>query len=372
MIDSGTRIMQRHSVGRRPQAVCSQGAEGSPGAPVRLRFRLLEFTFRAREAVRLPPFAGSACRGAFGHALREAVCTQEPRLCGRCAIRTDCPYIRIFESPRGVCPAPPWFNDAALPHPFVLKLPAGETRVFRPGEPLRLQAVLVGWAAAEGVIPFVAGMAGVGATGLGEGLGRLDLAAVADRGGRVPVPVWADGVWAGAPLPPPLEWRDDLPVSPQADRLEIEWVTPLRLANDGRTLRDADFGRFVGSLLRRIAILAACHGDGPPDWDWHAVWRAAGCVRTESQELRFVSERRWSQRQRRHLPMDGVVGRMTVSGPLAPLLPYLAAGQLLHAGKATAFGCGEYRLRPELAWRDQPGDRQTPGGPVTGSAFATV
>jgi len=331
---------------------CSHPDEHSSlkGITVRLQIRQLDFRFRARESVYLPPFAGSACRGAFGHALRRAVCLAETPHCGDCPTLTECPYVYIFETPRSVCPAPPWLNDPVLPHPFVLRLPAGGERWLQPGEFIGVGARLIGRAATRGVIPFVAGMAEMGQTGLGVGLGRLDLLAVTDHSDGQDRVIWSEGVWSGEPLRSPWAWSNDLPIHPPTDRLRMEWVTPLRLARDGRTLTEADFGIVAGNLLRRIAILATCHCDSPPDFDWQAIWRLADPVRTVSSDLRYVAERRWSQRQRRYLKMDGLLGHLTVAGPLEPLLPFLAVGQLIHVGKATAFGCGEYRLHPPLEW----------------------
>lgn len=38
------------------------------------------------------------------------------------------------------------------------------------------------------------------------------------------------------------------------------------------------------------------------------------------------------------------VGRITLAGPLAPWLPLLRLGELVHVGKGTSFGLGKYRI----------------------------
>ncbi len=44
------------------------------------------------------------------------------------------------------------------------------------------------------------------------------------------------------------------------------------------------------------------------------------------------------------MKLGGVVGTMRYRGELAPFLPYLKAGELLHVGSGTSFGLGQMRL----------------------------
>ncbi|HYL97917.1 MAG TPA: CRISPR system precrRNA processing endoribonuclease RAMP protein Cas6 [Blastocatellia bacterium] len=85
------------------------------------RYRL---TLRAIEDASLPAFLGSTLRGAFGHALKQAVCVMSHKACERCMVEDRCLYPYLFETP------PP--TDAVLlkgqkqaPHPFILTPPFG-------------------------------------------------------------------------------------------------------------------------------------------------------------------------------------------------------------------------------------------------------
>ena len=54
---------------------------------------------------------------------------------------------------------------------------------------------------------------------------------------------------------------------------------------------------------------------------------------------------RYSTRQRAAMRMGGLVGRVELEGrALAPFWPWLQAGELVHAGKATSMGLGRYSL----------------------------
>ena len=79
----------------------------------------LEFT--TEQPIHLPEYAGSALRGAFGHALRRAACvTREPD-CSACALYRSCPYPAIFETPPPLHYARRTLSN--VPQPFVVEPP---------------------------------------------------------------------------------------------------------------------------------------------------------------------------------------------------------------------------------------------------------
>lgn len=55
--------------------------------------------FRASQPIHLPAFAGSAWRGAFGHALKRALCVTRMPVCAECALWRCCGYAYVFEPP---------------------------------------------------------------------------------------------------------------------------------------------------------------------------------------------------------------------------------------------------------------------------------
>jgi|GEM_PF-143211 len=82
-----------------------------------------ELTLRACEAASLPAFLGSTLRGAFGHALKEAVCLMSHRDCSHCLVADRCIYPYLFETP---VPAdlPQFRGLQQAPHPFILAPPS--------------------------------------------------------------------------------------------------------------------------------------------------------------------------------------------------------------------------------------------------------
>ncbi|MFL6213004.1 MAG: CRISPR system precrRNA processing endoribonuclease RAMP protein Cas6 [Blastocatellia bacterium] len=67
-----------------------------------------QLRLKAQRAVMLPLYLGSTLCGAFGHALKEAVCVAAHRNCERCMLAERCIYPYLFETP-----APPieWLRN---------------------------------------------------------------------------------------------------------------------------------------------------------------------------------------------------------------------------------------------------------------------
>ncbi len=65
---------------------------------------------------------------------------------------------------------------------------------------------------------------------------------------------------------------------------------------------------------------------------------------TIERQLKWVDWERYSARQETRLKMGGFVGRATFEGELGEFLPYLRLGELIHVGKGTSFGLGQYRI----------------------------
>jgi hypothetical protein len=300
------------------------------------RFRL---TFQAVDALRLPAYAGSAWRGAFGHALKRLVCvTREPR-CPPCLLYRSCSYPYLFETPPD--PSIPLLRKyPAAPHPFLLRPPADTRRPLAAGEATVLDLSLFG--CGNRYLAYVIhALRQAAERGLGTDRGRLALAAVdqeTDEG-------WTRIHEPEGPLTPAPPRLPEPP--PVPDRVTLVLETPLRLAvaNDRVTPEALRFTHLFGSLLRRISLLVAFHTDKKLDVDFAALARAADAVPLAAVRLRWRDWSRYSSRQRSTVPMGGLVGEIDLAGAgLEPFWPYLWLGQWTHAGKGAVMGLGGYRL----------------------------
>ena len=71
---------------------------------------------------------------------------------------------------------------------------------------------------------------------------------------------------------------------------------------------------------------------------------AARHIEVADKQLSFHYLERYSNRHKRKLPLHGLLGTLTLSGDLNPLLPLLQIGEYLYLGAGTAFGLRQYRL----------------------------
>ena len=299
-----------------------------------------QLRFRAQDPVRLPPFAGSAWRGAFGQALKRLVCvTREPD-CTACLLYRSCTYPYIFETP----PDPTvgkLTRYTAAPHPFVLRPEPGRPGPLTPGESLTLELMLFG--RGNRLLPYVIhALDRAGQRGLGAGQGRLHLFRVSQREDAGD---WQLLLTPGEPLRPWSAFEPLPPPCPDAVTLILE--TPLRLKHQEHfvTPETFRFSALFGNLLRRISLLTAFHTDTPLETDFAGLTRAAQPIEPVTAELHWREWTRYSSRQDTRLQMGGLIGQIVLSGSeLEPFWPYLWLGQWTHAGKGTSMGLGRYRV----------------------------
>lgn len=134
--------------------------------------------------------------------------------------------------------------------------------------------------------------------------------------------------------------------------LRFNLQTPLLLRVNGRPLRQLRGLDLVLAGRRRFRGLVCAHGS-PPGGDWPAEPRVEEkAFETTHSDLRRWSIRRTSSRQRRVVPMEGLLGEVTIRGPWAAAGPWLDHAPLLHVGKAAAFGFG--RMQWEAVTRPAP------------------
>jgi len=315
-----------------------------PEPPVaRLRVARFRLTLEPLATIELSDFAGTVLRGGFGVAFKRTACPLRRQPCASCLLAPSCIYLKVFETPvpNGTPLLPP---GGKAPHPFVIEPPEGDHR-FPVGSPIHLGLTLLGDAEAQ--LPyFLYAFHRLGEMGLGRGRGRFRLVEVALANPGAPsrtlyTPA-ADRLAPGpygvalpvVPAHPPA--ATDRAIAP----LTLHFATPLRLKEGGRYGTHPTFSILIKHLLRRLTLLTACHGGGPPALDHRAWIAAAGAVETRSEALQWCDRERYSTRQRAAMRLGGWTGTVTYTGPWPPFRPLLDVAELLHVGQGATFGFG--------------------------------
>lgn len=314
-------------------------------------FRLARYNFvlTALDPLSLPPYKGSTLRGVFGHAFKRIVCAQRKQDCTECLLRIDCPYASVFES-RPPDDANVRRLQAAIPRPFVIEPPlTGQTR-FSPGEEIEFKLVLVG-RAIDLLAYFVVAFQEAGRMGIGKGRGQYRLT-------RVETAPWDDRpvetVYTHT-LRSSIIKRDctlrfpDLVKRAQVlatdGTVTLDFLTPTRIKDRGEWISRAEFGPLVRALLQRVSSLANFHCGEKWEYDFRgAIDRAAG-VQLVEDGTHWDDWERYSSRQDQRVKLGGFIGPVTYAGDLAEFVPLLIAGSLVHVGKGTVFGNGQYVIR---------------------------
>ena len=341
-----------------------------PLARYRVRFR--EHTAKGSFPLTSPrtSYLGSAWRGAFGHALRKAVCITRLPTCDPCVLLHSCPYPFLFESrtPPG---ARKLTRYPRTPGPYVLE--PSDRRFDSGSDMLSLGLTLFG--AANDHLPYVVhALDSAGRRGLTARRVKLEMLDVQAEtrglsatggvvaGGTAPddaaepesavqnaaeQPGWTTVFELGRTLSPVPAEPPLLPALPTAVRVRL--VSPLRIKRHEHLVgpADFDFRAFMGGLLRRISLVTYFFGDTPLETDFAGLLRRAEAVPMSDPELRWREWTRRSSRQNAEIRMGGLVGCFDLPGSaLEPFWPLLWLGQWTHAGKGCSMGLGRYVLEP--------------------------
>jgi CRISPR/Cas system endoribonuclease Cas6 (RAMP superfamily) len=117
------------------------------------------------------------------------------------------------------------------------------------------------------------------------------------------------------------------------DPLRIKFLTPLRLMQSGAPLYSPSFPALAGALFRRVSSLAYYYGGVELDCDFKRLAEKSRDVKCDNSDLKWIN---WGG------ALQGVVGRVSLSGELDELLPFLHLGELLNVGKGASYGMGSY------------------------------
>ena len=300
------------------------------------RYRL---HWRTTTPTQLPDYAGSALRGAFGHALRRIACqTRHEERCA-CPPEANCAYSAIFAP---LAREEGSYRLAQPPVPYLIEPPQWGARTLMPEEDWYFDIVLFGRALVELSLVILAFRQAL-ERGIGPGDGRSQLLALTQR--------CADGTELLTYRPEEgriLPHEPECPQLPEISgirELTLHFHTPLRLQENGRALPPNRMAvpTLLMAALRRASLMCEFHGHGTPGWDFSALKRLAQSINGEK-NLQWKDWTRRSARQQQTMQLGGAVGRWKLQGDLDAFLPALHLCQWLHLGKETVFGLGGYML----------------------------
>jgi hypothetical protein len=233
--------------------------------------------------------------------------------------------------------------ETDMPGPLLIQAPLDYRMLYRPGEPVELDLILVGQGTRY--LPYlVAVFEELQQQGLGWRRTRFVLERVSLRnpftGAERPIYL-REG--KAEPYEPEASVRHLLGDVPQwaGNRVALSFLTPTRIKDRGAYIQVPEFHHVVRGLVRRIRSLALVHQQiaWAPDESLSVV---AETVQREHTAMRWVGIQRYSARQGRGMSLSGFAGEVVYRGQIRPYQHVLQLGALLQVGKATTFGLGRY------------------------------
>ena len=298
------------------------------------------FVFEVTRPIRLPDYAGSMLRGAFGHALRQVACMTKQKECEGCPLLRSCSYPKVFAPPPPEAHALQKFTQ--IPVPYVIEPPPWGARVVEVGEAVEFHMVLIGRAIEELPLIILAWRRAF-ARGVGAGDGTAELHHVLHCRAGAESEIYSPA--SGTVTPHEAKVCLAQSATIETTSATLRFTTPLRLQHNGRALRPDQMAAktLLMALLRRASLLSDFHGEGPLLTEFASLAAVAGNI-TDTRQLVWRDWTRYSSRQHQSMALGGVVGRWTLRGELASFAPFLRLGELLHVGKEAAFGLGGYSI----------------------------
>lgn len=307
-----------------------------------LYFYKYRINLEAKEGTSLPLYQGSALRGAFGKALKQAVCiTRKASRCDECVLEHKCVYSSIMETP-----LPEGHPDHRkyknAPHPYLIIPSRTPKRFYKPGDPFSFDIVLIG-KANEYLPYFIFAFTEMGKIGLGKDRGTFEVVSVeAVNAEGVRVEVFREGRLI-APTENKIGFISFEKRGESGDTITLFFETPVRIKVENRLAPAIPFQLLIQRLSERAFLLAHFHC-GADLGDFGEFARDAEPVRTMSNKLRWMDWERYSNRQQTKMKFGGWVGEITYQGDFQKYIPLLRFGEHIHVGKATTFGLGKYRV----------------------------
>lgn len=308
--------------------------------PITLRCARVVFTLRFLGTGVVSRYWPNTIRGGFGMALREMSCAMKRETCEGCALRRECAYGYLFETPIVD-------SDAVMrkytnaPHPFVIEGAPRSYPVVKTGQQGEISVVLLGQA--HRFLPYVfLAFQRLGRRGLGRDSVPFEVVRARDEGGRT---LYEEGDRTAT-----LEELEPLllclePGPSRYGRFALDFITPLRLQAGGQIARRPDVPGFVAALARRVFLLRYFHEQHEDKELASWYMPVADLTRVIHADLRWEDMSRMSTRQQREVPLGGLMGTLECEGDVGYLEPLLRAGEYAHVGKNATFGLGGYRLR---------------------------
>ncbi len=298
-----------------------------------LKYLKLKIEFKNLEKKVYPYFLGALIRGNFGYYLRKTVCPFNiRRRCNKCIIKEKCFYYNVFET---IKERENMGENA--PHPFILEVPFNEDEYL---DTLNFSVILLG-DALKNYEYFILVFYEMAKGGLSRSKIKARRVLIRDEFDNL-IFDSKDGKLLRKPRYKTFSLKDN---DFKAKKLEIHYITPLRLFSEKKPVENPNFETLIRALLRRYMYLTNDYGN-PIELDTKKIIESSKGIETVSSNVKWIKLKRYSSRKRRKLFVGGLIGSQSFSGEFSFYhLALLKFAEIFHIGKQVSFGHGQIKLK---------------------------
>jgi len=305
------------------------------------------FSLQCKEEIVLPRFAPATIRGAFGIILKRLVCVRKykERDCKECILKDSCVYSYIFEKYFDKNGQKDPFYMSEPPHPFILDVPFNKKTVIIPKNSYLKWCLSLFGERIRQVLPYVIlTMEKMGESGIGRNRGKFEIdhiISVSESNQNV--------IYHAAKRSLDTDiYIEKLSHDSTADRkvkkIEIEFITPLRLKSGGKITLNPEFYELITNIVRRYSALIQFYQSDNLDFDKISnMIDEAKTIQTIENNTEWVEYSRFSGRQKHWIKLGGIVGKMSFSGNITPFTQWLEIAKKINIAKSTSFGFGKIK-----------------------------
>ncbi len=272
-------------------------------------------------------------RSILGNELRRLVCLFRERPCSSCALRFQCAYSYIFESPLPhENPVLKGRNYAS--HPFVLFTDImPNTSVNK----INLTITLIG--ESKKFLPFIyLAIKKGGEHGIFKSRVKYKIKDVyidefigLNKKGQIVIPPKTK-VWT-------LKNENS---EIKKGKVFIEFLSPFRYKKNGKLTNKIAFEDVLLAIKRRIEIL---HGQYMKPQKFLPIEFGHFDIQYSNTQLQWTDYSRYSARQKQAMRMGGITGILTVEGSFdSSIIRMLKGAEIFHIGKNTSLGLGKIKV----------------------------
>jgi hypothetical protein len=293
-------------------------------------FIKVDFLMRAKTILTLPDFKGAVLRSAFGKALRDVVCITKQAHCKECFLQRECAYTFLFE--------PGTENGQSIPPPYIFEAAVDNKTTYMPGDEFPFSITLLGEKSISQLALVIAAVKRIGSNGLGQKRGKLTIKSITNKGIKL------YNLESNQLITPPQPQNLCMEAPKKAARVLLHFITPTAIKTGGQVAKQLTLEMILSSLKRRIRLLGRHHGFA----NYEKLVKFERANPEEKILLNTLKPYKWerySARQKQAIPFEGVVGELLIAGQIDNFVPLLKAGEVLHVGRGTVYGMGQYKMR---------------------------